>query len=214
MNADRSRIQTPIALDQAQYSACFGYITFTALRKAHANYTEKERPLGACTGIFTATTGLPCAHRVDNVRRLGVSLLPSDFHTHWYWDRYTELSAPTLEPIRTVTQYQTTSTKRLPSAFEATELRERRCGQCRLPGHTRNSLRCMHNIRRMNQEFETDRAVQSSTTAMALDFSDSEDLYTNSQAQTTTQVALQRVESRANTLDPENTTIEVDIHPI
>jgi hypothetical protein len=66
----------------------------------------------------------------------------------------------------------------------------------------------------MNQEFETDRAVQSSTTAMALDFSDSEDLYTNSQAQTTTQVALQRVVSRANTPDPENTTIEVDTRPI
>jgi hypothetical protein len=62
----------------------------------------------------------------------------------------------------------------------------------------------------MNQEFETDRAVQSSTTAMALDFSDSEDLYTNSQ----TQVALQRVMSRANTPDPENTTIEVDTRPI
>jgi hypothetical protein len=66
----------------------------------------------------------------------------------------------------------------------------------------------------MNQEFETDRAVQSSTTAMALDFSDSEDLYTNSQTQTTTQVALQRVVSRANTPDPENTTIEVDTRPI
>jgi hypothetical protein len=58
--------------------------------------------------------------------------------------------------------------------------------------------------------FETDRVVQSSTTAMALDFSDSDDLYTNSQTQTTTQVVLQRVVSRANTLDPENTTIEVD----
>jgi hypothetical protein len=59
-----------------------------------------------------------------------------------------------------------------------------------------------------------DRVVQSSTTAIALDFSDSEDLYTNSQTQTTTQVALQTVVSRANTLDPENTTIEVDTRPI
>jgi hypothetical protein len=67
---------------------------------------------------------------------------------------------------------------------------------------------------RQELEFESDRVVQSSTTAMALDFSDSEDLYTISQTQTTTQVALQRVESRANTLDPENTTIEVDIRPI
>jgi hypothetical protein len=188
MNADRSRIQTPIALDQAQYSACFGYITFTALHKAHANYIEKERLLGACTSIFTATTGLPCAHRVDNVRRLGVSLLPSDFHIHWYWDRYTELSAPTLEPIRTVTQYQTTSTKRLPSAFEATEPRERRCGQCRLPGHTRNSLRRMHNLRQLNQEFQQDQLAMQP------------------------RVALQELESLSP--EPENPATEVDTRPI
>jgi hypothetical protein len=49
---------------------------------------------------------------------------------------------------------------------------------------------------------------------MALDFSDSEGLYTNSQTQTTTQVAVRRVVSRANTSDPENTTIEVDTRPI
>jgi hypothetical protein len=66
----------------------------------------------------------------------------------------------------------------------------------------------------MRQELEVDRVVQSSTTAMALDFSDSEDLYTNTETQTTTQVGLQTVVSRANTLDPENTTIEVDTRPI
>jgi hypothetical protein len=43
-----------------------------------------------------------------------------------------------------------------------------------------------------------------------LGFLDSKDLYTNSQPQATTQVVLQRVKSRANTLDPENTTIGVD----
>ena len=57
----------------------------------------------------------------------------------------------------------------------------------------------------MNQEFAViDGVVLSSTTAIALDLSDTEDLYTNSQTQTTTQVALQRVESRANTLDLAN----------
>src|ERR1700712_5217823 len=173
-NKAKDRIRTPLDLDQAQYSACFGYITIVALRKAHANFTQKARPFKPCTGVFTATTGLPCAHRIDDVRVLGVSLLPSDFHTHWYWDRYTALSEPTLEPIKTVTSFkaqrQTTSTKRLPSAFEATEPRERRCGQCRLPGHTRNSLKCMHNLRQMRQEleFESDRVAQSSTTAIAL----------------------------------------------
>jgi hypothetical protein len=64
--------------------------------------------------------GDPRAHdvyKVDNIG-LGVSLLPSDFHTHWYWDRCSALSEPTLEPIKTVTSFkaqrQTTSTKKAP----------------------------------------------------------------------------------------------------
>lgn len=129
--------------------------------------------------MFIATTGLLCAARIDDIQRLGISLLPSDFHVHWYWDQYITLSAPTLKLIRTVTRFkaQTTSVKRIALAFEATEPRERRGGQYRLPGYTRNSLLYIYNIRRLKQEFETDRVVQSSTTAMALEFSDSEDLY-------------------------------------
>src|ERR1700709_2361101 len=71
----------------------------------------------------------------------------------------------------------------------------------------------MHNIRRLNQEFESDRTVQSSTRVELLDFSDSEDSHTNLQLQSTAQVAVQNIESRANTSNPENT-IEVDTRPI
>jgi hypothetical protein len=63
----------------------------------------------------------------------------------------------------------------------------------------------MHNIKRMQQELASEsdtraQAVQTSTTtaAMTLDFSDNEDLHTNSQLQPTAQVGLQ-------SLDPENT---------
>ena len=157
-NAAKDRICTPLYLNQAQYSACFGYITVVALRKAHANYTGKKRPFTPCTGVFTATTGLPCAHKIDQNREFGLSLVPSDFHPHWFWDRYTALSAPTLEPIREVSytnRPQTQSTRRLPSGFEASEPRERRCGLCRLPGHTRASLRCLVNIRRIQEELDS-----------------------------------------------------------
>ena len=53
--------------------------------------------------------------------------------------------------------------------------------------------------------------VETSTTAMLLDFSDGRDLHTNSQLQPTAQVALQSqsLESRANTMD-----LEVDTCPI
>jgi hypothetical protein len=81
-NAAKDRIRTPLDLDQAQYSACFGYITIVALYKAHANFTQKARPFKPCTSVFTATTGLLCVYRINDTRQLGVSLLPSDFHIH------------------------------------------------------------------------------------------------------------------------------------
>ena len=130
----QSRIRTPVDLDRAQYHACYSQITVVALRLAQEHYDLAEKPLKACSGVYTATTGLPCAHRINDIRVQGGSLLPEDFHKHWYWDRYSEPSELILDPLRVITH--TTSTKRLPSAFEATEPRERRCGQCRLPGHT------------------------------------------------------------------------------
>jgi hypothetical protein len=81
-NAAMDRIKTPLHLDRAQYHACFGYITTIALRLVHSNYTSMARPLKPCTGVFTTTTGLPCAHLVDDRRFEKESLLPSDFHGH------------------------------------------------------------------------------------------------------------------------------------
>ena len=57
--ATQERMRTPLNLDQAQYHACFGYITTTALRLAHSNFLCTARPLKPCTGVFKATTGLP-----------------------------------------------------------------------------------------------------------------------------------------------------------
>ena len=118
--AARDRIRTPLNLDRAQYSACFNHITTPALRQVHVNYTSAKRPLQPCTSVFTATTGLPCAHRVDYIREEGLSLLPDDFHPHWYWDRYSGLPEPLLEPLRVITHIpsassRTHSTRRIPS---------------------------------------------------------------------------------------------------
>ena len=127
-----------------------------------------------------------CSYRINDIRVQGGSLLPEDFHKHWYWDRYSEPSELILDPLRVITH--TTSTKRLPSAFEATEPRERRCGQCRLPGHTRNSLRSMHNLQQLNQEFQQDQLAMQP------------------------RVALQELESLSP--EPENPATEVDTRPI
>jgi hypothetical protein len=160
-NAVKDRIRTPLHLSRAQYQDCFGYITNTALRLADTNYTSSVKPLKPCTGVFKVTTGLPCAHRIDDIRYAGDSLRPSDFHGHWHWDRYLDVLEPTLEPLRVVsysasTLSRTHSTRRIPSGFEASETRERRCGLCRLPGHTRASLRCPVNMRNAISELGID----------------------------------------------------------
>ena len=159
--AAKERIQTPLHLNRLQYQAYFGHITNTALCLADLNYRSVEKPLKPCTGVFKCTTGLPCAHRIDDIRYAKESLYPSDFHGHWHWDRYSEPAELILEPLRVVsysasTSGRTLSTRRIPSGFEASETRERRCGLCRLPGHTRASLRCPVNMRNTIAELGID----------------------------------------------------------
>ena len=135
------------------------------MRKVHSNYTGAKRPLQPCTGVFTATTGLPCAHRVDYIREEGLSLLPDDFHPHWYWDRYSGLPEPLLEPLRVITytpsaSSRTYSTRRIPSGWEASQPQLRRYGLCRKIGHTRTSPRCPVNIHHTREELRAESATQ------------------------------------------------------
>ena len=193
----QARNRTPIDLDRAQFHACYSQITTVALRLVQEHYILARKPPKACSGVYKATTGLPCAHRIEDIRRQGGSLLPEEFHKHWHWDRYSEASELILDPLRVIT-HSTTSTKRLPSAFEATEPRERRCGQCRVPGHTRNSVLCMHNIRQFNQEFDANQLA----------------MQPNIQSQAIAQVALQELESLSPDSEPENPHIQADTRPI
>ena len=82
------------------------------------------------------TTGLPCAHKVEETRRQ-LGLQPQDFYAHWFWDRYQQLAPPILEPLQVISYTSSSqsskraasSTRRLPSGYEATEDKERRCSQ-------------------------------------------------------------------------------------
>jgi hypothetical protein len=171
--AARDRIQTPLHLNsRVQYQACFGYITNTALRLANTNFTGSAKPLKACTGVFKRTTGLPCAHKINDIQYTGESLYPSDFHGHWHWDRYLDVREPILEPLRIVnysasTSSRTHSTRRIPSGFEASETRERRCGLCNQPGHTRASMRCTVKICRLQAEFAPHEPLESASDSEA-----------------------------------------------
>jgi hypothetical protein len=164
----KERMRTPLRLTRVQYQACFGHVTNTALQLADLNYQSAQKPLKPCTGVFKATTGLPCAHRIDDIRYAKESLYPSDFHRHWHWDRYSSLAEPVLEPLRIIsysasTSSRTHSTRRIPSGFEALETRERRCGLCNQPGHTRASMRCTVNIRRLQAEFALHEPLESTS---------------------------------------------------
>jgi hypothetical protein len=219
-NRAKDQIRTPLDLDRPQYHACLGYITTPALRLVQDHYIHAKKPLGPCTGVYTATWGLPCAHQLERAKELGISLLVEQFHKHWYWDRDSAPFEPTLEPLRVVTYNQREaneplaqrqrqrqakrSTRRLPSNFEATEPRERRCGLCRLPGHTRTSMRCTVNMRRIQQELGVDRIILSPPLAMVPDSLNSGDLHTNSQPQTIAQGALQQLKSGPSAQGTEN----------
>lgn len=94
-------------------------------------------------------------------------------HSHWYYDRFTTLlQAPILEPLRIISRRSANtalnSTKRLPSGFEIAEKRERKCGLCRAPGHTRNSYKCPIRLQRRLQE------VEASTSNSTIDIVQSE----------------------------------------
>jgi histone H3/H4 len=164
----KERMRTPLRLTRVQYHACFGHVTNTALQLADLNYQSAQKPLKPCTGVFKATTGLPCAHKINDIQFARESLYPSDFHPHWHWDRYLDVLEPTLEPLRVVsysasTSGRTLSTRRIPSGFEASETQERRCGLCNQPGHTRASMRCIVNIRRLQAEFAPHEPLESTS---------------------------------------------------
>jgi hypothetical protein len=173
--ASQVQASTPIDVDRRIFSACFGIVTPGAFRAIQDHLEIVEKPYKPCTSLFTRTTGLPCAHTVNDRKELGLGLVPTDFHEHWYWDRHrVALRPPILDPLQVISRGRprtktdtskvtkiatarptgrgTRSIKRIPSGFEATEPRQWKCGLCKLPGHNRSSLRCLVNLRQDQEE--------------------------------------------------------------
>ena len=158
-NDARDQVRIGLELDTKTFRACFSTITTPALREVRRHNISIKRPLEPCTGVFTKTLGLPCAHIIDERRALRLGLTPEDFHPHWFWIRNSlVLRPPILEPLQIISKGAPrkglkTSTKRIPSGFEATESpKERRCGLCKLPGHDRRSISCIARLRHDGQE--------------------------------------------------------------
>jgi hypothetical protein len=73
--------RAPLNIDKKLYQGCFGVVTWHALRLVQRHLELVSLPLQPCTGSFTQSMGLPCAHICD-IRRATGGLIPTDFHEH------------------------------------------------------------------------------------------------------------------------------------
>src|ERR1700722_2533452 len=70
VSAAAERGSTPLTLDRKLFQSVFGVVTWHALHKVVDHCQTTEYPLKPCTGLFTQSMGLPCAHICDAKRHL------------------------------------------------------------------------------------------------------------------------------------------------
>lgn len=177
-NQARQHISNPIRESRVLYSNIRGWISHEALRKVETQRERLLKEVPVCTGVFTRTLGLPCAHSLQPLLEQNQPLLLNHFHSHWHlrrpgspqflieprkqFDRLTASS--TLPP---------TSTQREPSTFERIEkaLQPKappKCSRCHQQGHMMTSkacpLRYKHLLQAPTQTSTIQAPTQASTT--------------------------------------------------
>ena len=124
-----------------------------------ASRATQDDPLGPCSGTFSTSMGLPCAHTIREYLVTNQSLNLADIHQHWWIEGHRLLlqnnseakpSMSLLDPKVQRTRERPVgscnviraSTKRNPSAFELEEINtnSRKCSVCKRVGH--NSRTC------------------------------------------------------------------------
>ena len=107
--------------------------------------------LTPCSGLFTSSHGLPCAHELKRLLGIQEVLLLNHFHPHWHLKRSQQPQEPILQPLRSVQEIErvstipASSTRREPSGFELVEaaiIAAAKCSKCNQVGHNRRSLIC------------------------------------------------------------------------
>ena len=143
------RIRTPLHLDRELFQGCFGVVTWHALRLVQRHLQSAPSSLLPCTSAFTRCMELPCRHICLARKEAKISLNPSDFDSHWYWDHGISLSMnPLLNPLFAARQMQNNpprvaSTGRIfSSGEEAPSRKPPTCSTCGNKGHTRASRAC------------------------------------------------------------------------
>ncbi|RKK65642.1 hypothetical protein BFJ69_g16107 [Fusarium oxysporum] len=155
-NQVKQKIRTPIELSSTLYGAVRGWVSHEALRKVEQQRKlllhEDSGPMSACTGSFSRSQGLPCAHKLKGLLVRDQALQLEDFHPHWHLTRK-DNRRPLLEPRQRVdpvaasSSLPLSSVRRELSGFEVIEnARPIRnpplCSKCHILGHTRNPNEC------------------------------------------------------------------------
>ncbi len=149
----QQQMRLPIELSRALYSSVRGWVSHEALRKV-----EEQRKLlskgnlPCCTGAFTRSYGLPCAHALERILEQSQILRIEHFHSHWHLLRSgnVQLVFEPVKPVDRATRISSRSrsgTRREPSMFEVVEsIAQRRarptCSRCYTEGHTMASKIC------------------------------------------------------------------------
>lgn len=151
-NQAKQNIRKPLQLSGALYSNVHGRISHEALWKVEAQRERLSKEYPACTGAFTMTLGLPCAHSLQTLLDQYQPLQLHHFHSHWHLQR-SGTPQLVIEPhkqfdrVAASSTLPPTSTQREPCAFEAVEKAARpkappKCSRCHEQGHTMKSKAC------------------------------------------------------------------------
>ncbi|KAJ3454140.1 hypothetical protein MRS44_018034 [Fusarium solani] len=151
-NQARQEITIPLDISGVLFGNIRGWVSHEALRKVDAQRARLLKELPVCTGVFTMTLGLPCAHSLRPLLVEGQPLQLHHFHSHW---RLQRSGTPELiiEPRRLFDRLAASSTlppsstQREPSAFEAIERASQprappQCSKCHQTGHRMNAKVC------------------------------------------------------------------------
>ena len=91
LNLDQAKMRYPFELNKPVFREIRAYVTPHAIRKIDAQYellVDLTTAVPACTGTFTASTGLPCNHKIqERLYEAKGCVLLEDVHPHWWFDR-------------------------------------------------------------------------------------------------------------------------------
>lgn len=200
-NQAKQQIRTPLELSGSLYGHICGWVSHEGLRKVEAQRKRLLNDLPHCTGVFTMSLGLPCAHTIQDLISQERPLLLDNIHPHWYLQR---LGTPDImiEPRRQVDRLAARSTKpqsstqREASGFEAVAaaIKPRakpKCSNCHNEGHIRTSKVCPLRFAYLLESSTTTgspptTAATAATTATAAITSQPSTVYTTTQTTTQT----------------------------